>query len=64
MFCNLEAEIARKGISKINIARVLKIKPSTLSQKLHGTSDFKLSEAKMIKDMLGTELTIDQLFSE
>lgn len=62
MYYNLEAEIARKGIKKKNIAKILNIQLSTLSVKLSGKSDIKLREALMIKSILDVDIPLEELF--
>ena len=53
MFKNLEAEISRRGIRKGDIAKMLNIQATTLSNKLSGKSDLTMSEAIKIKQFLG-----------
>lgn len=58
---NLEAEIARRGIKKKDMADKLNLTPKTLSNKLIGKTDFGVKEARCIQSMLpGT--TFEQLF--
>lgn len=64
MFPNLRAEIARKNLTLAPIAEALGITVSTLSQKFNGKYPITLSEAKIIKQTVGTELTLEQLFEE
>ncbi len=68
IFRNLEAELARAGISKITLARVLSVSVSTLYAKLRGEREFKLEEMERIRSYLeretGSELTIDYIFDK
>lgn len=45
-------------------AKELEISSSTFSLKLNGKYPFTLDEAKKIKNILGTETTLDELFKE
>lgn len=62
MYPNLEAEMARRKISRLHLARELSITPTTLSLKLNGKSDLSLRECVRIKRVLNTEETVDYLF--
>ncbi len=65
MFRNLEAEIKRQGLTKSNLANLLHMQPSTLSQKLTGKSDFTLAEAFKIQKLLKAEtISLDILFKQ
>ena len=58
---NLEAEIARRGIKKKDMADKLNLTPKTFGNKLMGKADFWVSEVRCIQSMLpGT--TFEQLF--
>jgi len=63
MYRNLEAELSRKGMLKGDLAKGMKISSSTLSQKLNGKAAFSLPEAWKIRDILGVDMTIDELFA-
>lgn len=64
MYRNLEAEMARAGITQGRLAKELGITPTTLSLKLNGKSNLSLRECVKIKRFLGTSETIDYLFAE
>lgn len=64
MFKNLRAEMARKGITNLLIAKELGINPATVSEKLTKPGRLKLDEAQAIRDKWFPELTIDYLFSD
>ena len=58
---NLEAEIARRGIKKKDIAEKLNLTTKTFSNKLIGKTDFWVKEVRCIQSMLpGT--TFEQLY--
>lgn len=63
MYCNLDAEMARNKKSQIDIAKILKISTSTLSDKMTGKRDFKLKECKKIIENVLPGYTIDYLFA-
>lgn len=63
MYPNLNAELARKDINQYNIAEVLNIHYTTVSDKMNGKKDFKLKECKQIKEKLLPEYTLDYLFA-
>lgn len=67
MYPNVKAELARKGFTLEKLSeemdkRGVKRTVPTLSLKMSGRYDFTLNEAKLIKKIVGTELTIDELF--
>ena len=64
MYANLSAEMARNKITQIDIAKLLNISTSTLSEKMNGKKDFKLSECKKIAKEAFENCSIDYLFSE
>lgn len=64
MYRNLEAELARKQISRKEIAEKLGITATTLSFKLNGKSELSLAECVEIKRLLDTEEPLDYLFAQ
>lgn len=58
----LEAEIAKRGIRKKDIAAALGIEPRSLSDKLSGKTDFWWREINAISDIF-PDISIKQLFS-
>ena len=64
MYPNLNAEMGRYNITQKSICNILGISSSTLSDKMTGKKDFKLSECKKIKENYFKNLCIDYLFSE
>jgi len=63
MYRNLEAELTRKGMTKGELAKKMKLSASTMSHKLNGKVAFTLPEALRIKKILGVNMTIDELFA-
>lgn len=65
MYRNLEAELARKGVSRKMIADVLQININTVSAKLTGRSPFLWDEVEAIsKHIFNDELDIKYLFDK
>ena len=68
MYPNLKAEMARKGITAIELVKALpdnvKMAASTFSQKFNGKFAFTLDEADAIRSILGVEMSIDELFTK
>lgn len=63
MFPNLDAEMARKKMTRRCLAQRMHKSPTTLSLKLNGKAPITLAECVEIKEVLETELSIDYLFS-
>lgn len=64
MYSNLEAEMARFKITQAQLAKELGITATTLSLKLNGKSNLSLKECVKIKQILGTDESVDYLFAE
>lgn len=62
LYPNLKAELARHNLRDEDIARHLQVRNATISDKMKGKSDFKLTEAMSIKKEFFPDLTIDYLF--
>ena len=62
MYRNLEAELARNGISRTDIAKALSVAIPTVSDKLNNTNRLKLVEAMAIRDTFFPGMPIDYLF--
>lgn len=63
MYRNLEAELSRKGLTRSELAKLMNIRATTLSNKLNGKSDIKFSEAMQIKKILNVDIPLEILFS-
>ena len=63
MYPNVRAEFARRGLTLEVVSEKLSIATSTLSAKLRKTG-VSLKEAKQIKEILGTDMSIEELFEE
>lgn len=64
MYPNLRAEMARRQITGNQIAEKLGIWSSTFSAKASGKSAFTLDEAMVIKDILRTDISLEELFQK
>lgn len=63
MFPNLDAEMARRKITRAMLAERIDVTPGTLSLKLNGKSPLTLAECVKIRDAVDEKLKIDYLFS-
>lgn len=63
MYRNLEAELARKGIKRADIAKVLGVTIGTVSEKLNTASKLKVVEAFKIRDTFFPDMDFDYLFA-
>lgn len=61
---NLEAELVRAGLTKKDLAPILGCTRSTLSLKLNGKSPLTLLEAIKIKQFIGVDMPLEELFAE
>jgi len=64
MYPNLEAEIARKAITKTELAEKIDMPRTTFTQKLRGDFEFTVAEAKKIKKRVFPEHSIEYLFKK
>lgn len=62
MFETLRAEMARKNKTLVDLSQATGIRYQTLSEKLRGNSPLTLKEAAEIKNALGLDMTIEELF--
>ena len=61
-YVNLEAEMARKGLLKKDIAETLGVRSATVYDKLKGKHPFTLDEVLKIKNKHFPEFTLEYLF--
>lgn len=64
MYPTLNAELARKDVTLTQLAKVLGLSVTTVSQKKNGLYDFTLKEAKAIKHFLKLDMPLEELFEE
>lgn len=64
MYANLVSEMAKKAITKRNVAEVLKVHENTLKNKLDGKSKFNIEEGFVIRQHFFPDLSLEYLFAE
>lgn len=64
MFPNLEAELKRRDISRMKIAKDFGLAISTVYARLTGKSPMPVSFAKQIKSVYEINVPLDELFEE
>lgn len=64
MYKNLEAEMARKGITKKDLSETLNLRYATILDKMNGNSRFFYDEAVRIKETFFQDLSIEYLFEK
>jgi plasmid maintenance system antidote protein VapI len=62
IYKNLAAEMARKGITKKDLAKSLNMRYPTVVDKTNGKSRLYLDEAVKIRDMFFPEFDLEYLF--
>lgn len=60
---NLEAEMKRKSISRMDIANLLGVSYSTIHSRFNGNSEWLYSECTLIRDTYFPDCTLDYLFT-
>jgi DNA-binding XRE family transcriptional regulator len=64
MYPNLNAEMARAGITKAKLAKIIGKSTTTISQKCSGQVGIDIKEAFAIKEAIGCrDVTLDELFA-
>lgn len=64
LFKNLRAEMVRAGLDVAELAEKVGMKAGALYSRLNGTVPFSLDEAIAIKNVLGVEMPLEELFEE
>ena len=64
MYPNLKAEMARASITAVELADLIGMPYSTLTQKLNGRTEFTVGEAFKIRKALGVDIPIEELFKK
>ena len=62
IYPELEAQLAKRGYYKMELAKMLGIMPRTLTNKLSGISHFTVEEAILIQEKWFSDIPIDELF--
>ena len=63
MYPNLKAEMGRRNLSMQDLSTLTGIPYSTLAPKLRGERPLSLKDARIIKEVIGTSLPLEVLFS-
>ena len=63
MYENLKAEMARQNKNLVDIANETGLKYQTLREKISGNSHFVLWEIMKIKNALGVDVPLEELFA-
>lgn len=64
MYPNVKAELKRRGLGLEFVANTWEVTVPTASLKLSGKSIITLTEAKLLKEALGTDLPLEELYKE
>lgn len=64
MFPNLEAEMARKNITRRQLSKALSKRETTIGLKLNGKANLTLPECLVIKNIVAPEKSIEELFEQ
>lgn len=64
MFKNLRAEMVRKDIDVPKLAELIEMKVSALYSRLNGSTQLTFADAVRIKQALGVEMPLEELFEE
>lgn len=64
MYPNLEAEMARKKITRVKMAKALNMTPTTLGNKLNEKTKLSLPESIKIKKILEVSMSLEELFKK
>lgn len=62
MYPNLDAEMARKGLKRKDLAELFGGRIPTVSDKLNGKYPLSLHEAERVRALFFPDLTLDYLF--
>ncbi len=64
MYPNLRAEMARRDFNVARLADACGIPATTMYDKIAGRSKITLEDAYAIRDALGVDMTLEELFSK
>ena len=62
MYSNVKAELARRNLTIIDLSNMTGIRYQTLVDKINGKYPMLLDEAQKIKEALGVDIPIEDLF--
>lgn len=64
MYVNVKAELARKNMTIVDLSNKTGIRYQTLADKIRGASVLTVEEALKIKQALGVDMPLEELFSD
>lgn len=64
MYANVKAEMARKNMTIVDLSNATGIRYQTLADKIRGDSILTVDEALKIKQAIGVDMPIEELFSD
>lgn len=64
MYANVKAELARKNMTIVDLSNKTGIRYQTLADKIRGDSILTVDEALKIKEAIGVDMPIEELFSD
>ncbi len=64
MYANVKAELARKNMSIVDLSNKTGIRYQTLADKIRGDSPMTVDDALKIKQAIGVNMPIEELFSD
>jgi predicted transcriptional regulator len=64
MYRNLMAEMVRRNLTVDDLAKIIKIDPRTLRNRIYGRTDFKWPEVTKIRDNIAPDKTLEELFEK
>lgn len=62
MYSNVKAEMARQGLTVVDLSNKTGIRYQSLTDKINGRSPLKLEEAQKIKKALAVKIPLEELF--
>ena len=62
MYSNVKAELARRNLTIVDLSNMTGIRYQTLVDKINGKFPMTLDEAKKIKEALGVDIPMEELF--
>jgi len=62
MYSNVKAELARRNLTIVDLSNMTGIRYQTLVDKINGKYPMTFDEAKTIKEALGVDIPMEELF--
>lgn len=62
MYANVKAEMARQGLTVVDLSNKTGIRYQSLTDKINGRAPIKLEEAQKIKKALAVKIPLEELF--